>query len=120
MGSEPKPVKDTNPISIEITVKENTLNVEPDSVTLSISCRDEAKWQCRNGDLEILFNPNDTPFDTHHFTALKGESRCSGVPRAGAHLPRAGMARPQPYKYTVIVTMGERSYHKDPDVIVKG
>lgn len=113
MGTAVRPVRVTQPVAIEVTVNHGKVNVRPNPVTLRISQKHEAMWRCAQGDLEIRFFPRNTPFRGHHFQAPKGGACCSGLP----------IVKPNDrkhYKYTVIATIGERAYAKDPDVIVKG
>ncbi len=110
MATEVKAVRDPQPKKVIVTVAGNDVILSDDPVRLKEGA-EEVMWRCNDGDLEIRFRTNDTPFNGHHYKSGKRGGCCSGEPRSGT-------VRSEPYKYTVIVTVGGHSYEKDPDVIV--
>ncbi len=111
MGTAARQVQSPQAKKITVTLKGTAVSVNPDPVYLKISAEQEALWCCDDGRLEILFDPNDTPFEGHQWISAKGGGCFSGV-------PRPGKVREALYKYTVKVTDRTGTHEIDPGVKV--
>lgn len=74
------PVKNKR-VSITFNPANGRLVVRPKTVAVDCALREEVLWRCRNADLEIRFNPDETPFRTSRWRCSQGGGCLSGVPR---------------------------------------
>ena len=97
-----------------ISVTNGHVSVDQDPVYISIRGTQEVMWRCYQGEIEVTFDPKDSPFQAHLFRGTKCGACCSGSPRDGT-------ARSAAYKYSVqVILAGGASPPKlDPKVIVE-
>ena len=93
------------------------VQVTPDPVYISAKKGEQISWECYQGDFEVQFNENDTPFLGSFYRGGQGGSIGSGV-------SEGKKVREKGYKYTVAVSVtlpnGEtRRRYKDPGVVVE-
>jgi hypothetical protein len=84
-------------VSISFNPDSGRLVVRPKTVTIDASERAEILWRCRSANLEIRFDPVETPFRTSRWRCSKGGGCLSGVPK------RRRRAEDRLVKYTVTV-----------------
>lgn len=96
---------------VVISVERDEVFVDPDIVTITRSKCERVFWHCNQGDIEIQFKKDESPFTCHRFEAPQHGAVVSPIPKRRAEKGKL-------YKYTVIVTIGKDRFVKDPGVFV--
>jgi len=91
--------RDTQQREVSVVVKDGRVILSEDPITLSLDGREEIVWRCKQGELEIRFNPANSPFAGVRYLAAPGGGIFSGLPRPAA-LQKS-------FNYTIMVTSKE-------------
>jgi hypothetical protein len=69
-------------VSITFNPAKGRLSIRPKTITLSSREREEILWRCKGANLEIRFEPDDTPFRAFRWRCSKGGGCLSGIPKS--------------------------------------
>ncbi len=93
-----------------VKIEKKTKKVDPDSIELSKSRKDEAEWFSDDDETyTVVFEEGKSPFASTRFVVPKGGSVCSGTPVLGEVN--------RPYKYSVFD--GNNQLVVDPQIIIR-